>query len=330
MHESTSRIINFVKTLSQILAMDEIINTHIEKLDENYSPLFMHLNEGKKLYLGDKNAATCRFCKRSEPEVHFKQDTHALPEFTGNKYLFSYYECDDCNQKFSVLESNMAEYMKLYHTMAQVKGKKGVPSFKPNMQQNSRIDVREDKVNIQIHEGDDFSFIINKASKVIHLNGTRTYVPSLVFKCLTKMALTIMPEKELVNFVETMEWVYSDKKILKKLPPVLFHVYAGIKPFDFITCALFKRKAAHKESVPYMMFMLAYSNFVFQLPVISKEMDMESTDMNFYYIPTPIDLEQGKIIREILDLSSEERKVRESCSINMGYEWLEELNDSQK
>lgn len=308
--------------------MNEIIGKHLSMLNDNYTPLFVHLDEDKTIYLGDKKTLTCRFCKRSKPEVNFKQDTHALPEFTGNKYLFSYYECDDCNQKFSVLESNMAEYMKLYHTMAQVKGKKGVPSFKPNMQQNSRIDVGADKVNIQSHEGDDFSFDINEVNKIITINGARTYVPSLVFKCLTKIALTIMPETELVNFVETMEWVYSDKKILNKLPPVLFHMYAGMKPFDFISCTLFRRKETHKDSVPYMMFMLAYSNFVFQLPIISKKMDMKLGDMNFHYIPTPIDIEQGKIIREILDLSSDERKVRESCSINMGYGWLEELNIS--
>lgn len=324
MRENTGGFINFVETLSQILAMNETINTYMEKLDENYTCSFVHLEEDKKIYLGDKNARTCRFCKKSEPEVHFKQDTHALPEFTGNKYLFSYYECDECNQKFSVIESNMAEYMKLYHTMSQVKGKKGVPSFKPNMQQNSRIDVGEDNVKIQSYEGDDFSVDINETDKVITINGARTYVPSLVFKCLTKIALTIMPEEELVNFVEIMEWVCDDKKILKKLPPVFFHMYAGIKPFDFITYALFKRKATHKEPVPYMMFILTYSNFVFQLPIVSKKMDIGLGDMKFYCCPTPIDIDQGKVIRETLDLSSDERKIRESCSINMGYEWLEE------
>lgn len=311
--------------------MNEIMKTLLKDLDDNYTLSFkVHLNEDKKIYLGDKNATTCRFCKRTEPEVHFKQDTHALPEFMGNKYLFSYYECDDCNQKFSILESNMAEYMKLYHTMSQVKGKKGIPSFKPNMQQKSRIDVGEDKVNIQIYEGDDFSYNINEDNKIITINGTRTYIPSLVFKCLTKMALTIMPENELVNFVETLEWVYDDKKMLNKLPPVYFHMYAGIKPFDFITCALFKRKETHKEPVPYMMFMLAYSNFVFQLPVISKKMDIKFNDMIFFNIPTPIDIEEGKLNREKLDLSSDEKKVREPCSINMEYGWMEESNISEE
>jgi hypothetical protein len=53
---------------------------------------------GEKIFLGDKNSRICRFCGQAKPEVSFRKEAHALPESIGNKSLFTYYECDACNQ----------------------------------------------------------------------------------------------------------------------------------------------------------------------------------------------------------------------------------------
>lgn len=53
-----------------------------------------------KIFLGDKDGRKCRFCGRAKPEVSFRKEAHALPESIGNESLFTYYECDTCNQAF--------------------------------------------------------------------------------------------------------------------------------------------------------------------------------------------------------------------------------------
>ena len=61
---------------------------------------------------------------------------------------------DTCNQKFSrLLESHMGNYMNLWHTLTQVKGKRSVPSFK-TINDKSRIDIGPENVNIAEYTDD--------------------------------------------------------------------------------------------------------------------------------------------------------------------------------
>lgn len=39
----------------------------------------------------------CRFCDETDPEK-FKSKSHVIPEFTGNKNLIYFSECDSCNK----------------------------------------------------------------------------------------------------------------------------------------------------------------------------------------------------------------------------------------
>lgn len=38
----------------------------------------------------------------------FKSRAHLIPEFTGNKEVFYYNECDDCNNKFGLYETHLS------------------------------------------------------------------------------------------------------------------------------------------------------------------------------------------------------------------------------
>ena len=122
----------------------ERFNNMVHSLHDNYETIANYsADSDQKVFLGDKANKVCRFCGRKEGEVKFLEDAHALSNMIGNNRIFSYYECDECNTAlFSVFESNFAEYMKLRHTLSQTHGKRGVPSYKPNSQSFSRIDVK--------------------------------------------------------------------------------------------------------------------------------------------------------------------------------------------
>ncbi len=74
----------------------------VDFYDKHYAgapPIF--LEPGRKLFLGSaERPRHCRFCRKDEPEVTFKDEAHALPAAFGNTGLFSNYECDACNHLF--------------------------------------------------------------------------------------------------------------------------------------------------------------------------------------------------------------------------------------
>lgn len=302
---------------------NKIYNQMINSLSENYTQLeCYHLNGADKIHLGNKKDKKCRFCGRKHPEVTFKMVTHAIPEFTGNKILISEYECDQCNSLFSKMETQMSNYMNLYHTAAQVYGKKGVPSYKPNSQQGSRIDLSSQTVNIKSVQGDTPLINFDEEKKIITYQGHRSYVPQMIFKCLTKMAMTIMPEEELKYFSGTFDWLQGKFEYNKNLI-VRFRYYPGVRPLPFVSCMLFKRKEDAVKAVPYCLFSLAYSNFVFQIHVPCCENDaiLHQKKVDILLIPTPLDYNIETLQLPInLNFSSNEKVKNEPVSISLSFE----------
>lgn len=320
--------------------MNETTQFMLNFLATNYIPLITyHLNDDDKIYLGDIENRICRFCKKNESETTFNNVSHAIPEFVGNKKLIANYECDTCNSKFSkLMESHMGNFMNLWHTISQVKGKKKIPSFKTT-QEKSRIDIETNTVKIEDHEGDNIT-TIDEVNKTITITAKkRSYIPIAIHKTLTKMALTIMPEEDLKDFKTTMAWINEDEHEsssydLKSLP-ILMTIAPGIKPFPFVSCMLFKRKEMHIDSVPHMIFLLTYGNFAFQifLPLCAEDIKLEGKDITLTYIPTPIDMKGIRVTRKHLDMSSKEKVKEEVESIVLQYESLEEQkleDDSEK
>lgn len=307
------------------------IEERMAKLENNYIPhKVYHLNTTEKIFLGEKENKKCRFCKKAEPEVEFNNIAHAIPEFVNNHNLLSYYECDSCNSRFArTLETHMGDYMNPYHTISQVRGKKGVPSIRKGGEK-SRIDLKEDGLKIESHEGERENFEFDEANKIITLKAIRaTYIPIAIYKCLTKMALTIIDEEELVHYENAMEWINEEEHDKSRFKienlKCIYSFTPGPLPHDFTTCTLFKRKENHKDNVPYMIFLLAYGNYTFQiyLPMSSKD----NGNVEFTAIPTPFDFENkyGVPRYKVLDLSSKEKIKNEEVYIPMSFESFEDV-----
>jgi hypothetical protein len=314
--------------------LDKLTAERIEFLNKNYTYISTyHLNGNEKIYLGDKENRQCRFCGKDRTQTTFDNEAHAIPEFVGNKKLIAYYECDACNTKFStLLETHMASYMKLWHTLAQVKGKKGVPSFKTN-QKKSRIDLTAEFVKIS-ESVDDVLTEIDEENKTITFNTTRpSYIPIAIYKCLTKMALTIMPEEELGKFKTTMAWIneinHEESPHNLKSLIALFTVAEGVHPYWFVTTALLKRKENAPDNVPYMVFLLAYANYTFQiyLPLCQEDKRYAGGEFSMIYIPTPVDMVEGTgaLERKQLDFNGKSLVRGEEVTMQMGFENIIEV-----
>ncbi len=177
----------------------ELFNKLLDRLSNNYSlKTIFHLNTDDRIELGDKINRKCRFCGKQKPEVKFKQKAHAIPELIGNKTLISMYECDNCNAHFCKIETHFANYMSLFHTLAQVWGKRGIPAYKPSSLEKSHIKIADTGLHIEQYENDPKLFEIDKNTNTLKCRGVRSYIPAIVHKCLIKMALSIMPGSEMI------------------------------------------------------------------------------------------------------------------------------------
>lgn len=292
-----------------------------DKCFGNYETIASYgTNQEKDVFLGDIDNKVCRFCGRKKGEVTFKKEAHALSNLIGNDRLFSYYECDDCNgNRFSKFESEFSNYMKLLHCLSQVKGKRGIPSYKSRKDDFSRVDIK-DYISVLQKEDETAIAQLDKKNKVIHFKGKRTYTPMNVYKCLLKMALTIIPDSELPEVTNAMDFL-MDRKNIKGQLLVGYRQYGGFPPFPTPITMLLKRKDVRADKdVPQYMFLLAYGNFAFQfhIPFCPADKFLFGKELSMPYIPTIADMIKPERLIG-LDLSSSEKVTKEEYGMDISF-----------
>jgi len=178
-----------------------------------------------KRFLGSRDERRCIFCDRDRNSTSFRDDAHVIPAAFGNRTLFTYAECDDCNQTpGSQLEDDLAKFMSLPRVMTRFAGRKGTPKLrrkghtsylKANLQSNSvyihQPDETEDSVNFVDNE--DGSFTLN-----VKVPKHRT---ANVARALGRMALFLLPT-DFEYFNSLRSWVMRDRDWFP-IPLTAFH-----------------------------------------------------------------------------------------------------------
>ena len=302
--------------------------------DDHYFLSPLALNTGHKIYLGDMSNRECRFCGTKDPGL-FRLEAHAFPEFIGNKELISNYECDICNERFSrTIEDHLAKYTLLDRTIAQIKGKRGFPSVK-SRSKRSRITVANNNIDIAYHP-DDNCVDIDLDNRRVSIHGFRQpYIPRLAFKCLVKMAISLLPENELHHFTETIKWLNienpsDDPVTTQDAFSSMCSFTPGPKPFPWIMAALMKRKT-DTAALPFMIFFIAFSHFTFQIAIPLSDMDSHLIGKkltlpafpNLYHDGTPL----GKVKYFAINLSSNNMVSNEDNHISLHFDTCRKLED---
>jgi hypothetical protein len=83
-----------------------------------------------KRILRGYTSRTCLFCGRSYPEAPFKTYAHFAPQLIGNSNLYSDFECDECNQRFSALEGDLASFIGISRSIVGMGNEKKTVGFK--------------------------------------------------------------------------------------------------------------------------------------------------------------------------------------------------------
>lgn len=222
-------------------------------------------NQNRKIGQPIKQKRKCRFCQKSMPEVTFSQKAHAISEALGNKTVILFDECDNCNEKFSKsLEPQIVEYLSLFRTMFGVKGKRGDTKYKGH---NFSISKTKD---VKIELKDVERPLENVFPYVIPLKSDKKVVLLDIYKCLCKYFLSVIEEKELVNFKKTINWINGEleSKTLPFISESITYNRASLQPR--MTIYIRKRKS---KNFPFAVceFQLTVKRFVFIVPFSSQD-----------------------------------------------------------
>jgi len=248
--------------------------------------------------LGSSQNKKCRFCGKDEREVTFKKIAHAFPEFIGNNVLASNYECDICNQYFgNTIENEYGNFFSLYHSIMQIKGKRGVPecSFKiPCAKRNEecadhcfKLSFIDDIPAISMCKEVSDQYVSLSNNSITISKPVGKCCPIAVFKAIVKMAITVMPIEELSLFSDTIKWICNpehfnlrnDKKLL-----VRYQIIPGFNVTKYPHYWMFRRKKTVFNK-PYMLFNLTYGCFSLLIEV-PRDYDC-NTNFEFERMPFP-------------------------------------------
>ena len=165
--------------------MKETIFSH-EQIDYSESP--QHCT-------GNSNGS-CRFCLSANPK--FKNRSHSIPEFLGNKTAFTLDECDDCNKLFgNGIEKSLKDFL-MPGWFYRAKGKKGRPT--EYAAGGASIFADDKFININLPKG------IPKIHETLEFNSKEVNTLKS-YKALLKILISLLPDEFLLEFARTIHWL---------------------------------------------------------------------------------------------------------------------------
>lgn len=288
---------------------------------------------GHRTYLGDetlikdKHRRVCRFCGQTTPAVTFNKEAHVVPQLLANRSLLSVYECDVCNEKFGVgIEHDLGNWTKPYRTVMLVPGQRGVPTVKGAGADPWRIEGTGRELNVTARR-DNMPYEVDEEKRLIPIELLRDpYTPAAVMKAFVRVGLTLMPEDELVHFPKLMAWIQNPDHRTVDVGRWSW-VYETRQPVSVldgeVRAGLYRRE--HDEGLyPYMFLIVAFSNHLYQVPLISAARDAHLHEKDIvlppFPIPTSPELAQcGPSVRTLIDLNGTEVVKGEMVKINLSY-----------
>ena len=222
----------------------------------------------------------CRFCGRAKPEATFRNAAHAVPEFLGNQSLLSLNECDGCNARFaSKYEDHLAKWFGPFRTVSQIRGKKGVPTYKSD---EIRIEMGAHGLNFTIINADLMKSQLDREGPIAFTLPVETpsqpYVPIRAAMALVKVACSVCPADDLAQCQPAIDWLMGRAILSTTMFPVLHAFTPGPNPYGEGKVMMLRRKV--NEPIPYLWCIVATANYRFQffVPFCPNDVWLKSGD----------------------------------------------------
>ncbi|PFC27710.1 HNH endonuclease [Bacillus thuringiensis] len=308
----------------------EVLRIQLETifLNKNYDVHYLDTRSIKqKTYLRSEPSSprVCRFCGKSQNEVKFKKDAHAIPHMLGNQYLLSKDECDVCNQYFSQLENDLGNYTLFIRSIQGQKGKRSYPKFKRNDIKVETV-LHEEKeelkkrLKISNQLGSDRVKEHEETNSMIITGDQDSYTPIAVYKCLVKVALTILPDTQIKYFSETIKWILERDHSKGNPNSDLLMFESLISPgfFESPYILLHLRKENSLTNLPYAICKIYFGYFMYQFYIPMCEED-KNKRLDFRPLIVESSVMRNNSLNAV-DLSSPELIKGEKVNLELTYE----------
>ena len=223
----------------------------------------------QKIQLGLGESKVCRYCGDDESTTTFKEESHAIPIFLGNKTVTDLLECDRCNHHFGDhFENSFAAYTLPHRPFQRTRGRNGIPKYKD---QEFRISA-SDQSNLEIYamgERDLEAFEVKGKNQLRFPLIRQPYYPTAIHKSLIKIALAMMPAQDHAMFGTLKQWLLrkDHSPAFSGSVPIIEWMISGPVDPNQITCILAKAKKDYEESTFKFQLILKYGNFQYQLVI---------------------------------------------------------------
>lgn len=281
---------------------------------------------GEKVIVSDPGEfRVCRFCKRDNAKTSFKNESHTIPEFLGNRTVLSNNECDDCNSRLGrEYEDHLAKWSHLLRSVLSIRGKNKYPTFKSN---SFRVEPEENHVHIKYIDPSTPHPSTNKLPVDHELFGnsnSQPYIPFRAAMSLTKIAALLCPSPYIHEFRRAIDWLNCPTMATIKGLPVGYAFTPGPVP-ESASHAMLIRRTTDKP-IPYMWFILQCRNFRLQSLIPLCESDSfwyrqgEPTPVSFFHFPSVFDenWNWGRTQFGTLDWSSSQPQ-RDGASVSLRF-----------
>lgn len=280
--QESNRLNNYLISLQGEETFDQLNKKFDNTIGRTLKNYQLRAFGGERIFIGDKQNRKCRFCGKSNGETMFKSKAHAISEGLGNKKVFVYDECDNCNDKFSIeIEPDIINYYSIFRTFYDIKGKGGKKKIKGKnfeISKNGDLEIKfqsiDSRPDVKKHP-DEYNIKLELQEKINSQD---------IYRCLVKFCLSVIDTNEIRKFEKTIKWVNKKLtfKILPKIGELISYHHFTTEPKLF----LYIRKNDNKK-IPYMVgeFHLTCKLITFIVPFCEEDenkfVDKESYE-NFW------------------------------------------------
>lgn len=233
----------------------------------------------------------CRFCNNENPT--FTTIAHAIPQFLGNNNILSNFECDNCNNRFSSLESELSQFLSIdlaHIGIINEKTKHGKTFADGNdLKIIGKIDEKGmpfSDYRITDKKNSPHKIDFEKKEIILEPKG-QPYVPYSIFKILCKIALTLVKEEEVSTFQYLKQILNNEKIVAKEIIIKKVMVPDENMQYDLNSHIML---VAHKEKKDLYKLILKLRNYAYEFNIpLSEETFLSVTEDNSILLNSPTD-----------------------------------------
>jgi HNH endonuclease len=234
-------------------------------------------------YVGQRSPRTCRFCGGDETSTTFRSDAHVIPAAFGNRLLFSYDECDECNQRIgSVLENDLANYLSVARALSRLPARGGSRKIKSASNQQVFLQGRPADNQVYAYLPTESEGIkIHDDGKALHLSiDIPKHRPINVAKAIARMSLFCL-DQNYDGYRKILDWVCGNRDLY---PVSLLTLHWPGTGYNAACCSCHKYVDPKRN---ILRFEFLYSSFLTVVPIPLDDQPLP-TDFTPLEYPAPI------------------------------------------